>query len=418
MSRNHTPWVSRRSALGLGLATAAAVAVMQPGVPAAQETVKLGALIPLTGGLQSYGEGSMRGVRMAVQQVNAAGGVLDGRQVELVVGDTQTSPQPAVDAAQRLVSVEGVVAMVGALASGNTIPVAQTVTAPGQIPQISNASTAPAITTLDDDDFLFRTVPSDAYQGVALAQMVEEEGDTNVAVLYVNNDYGEGLARAFEEALTEAGGTVTRSDAFEPNQASYRGELSALAGSGADALVLIAYPDDGGLTIVRQSLEEGFFDRFIFTDGMKAEGLLTDIGADYLQGAYGSTAQSVESDATAVWREAYESEYGELPPLPYIDTAYDAAMILMLAIEKAGSTDGAAIRDAIREVSNAPGEPVLPGEFEKAKELIAAGTDIDYVGAGGDQEFDESGDVSGTFEHWAIQDGRFETVRIFDPSQE
>ena len=409
---------SRRAALGFGVAMAAAVAVMQPGTSSAQETVKLGALIPLTGGLQSYGEGSMRGVRMAVQQVNAAGGLLDGREVELVVGDTQTSPQPAVDAAQRLVSVEGVAGIVGALGSGNTIPVAQTVSSTNSIPQISNASTAPAITTLEDDDFLFRTVPSDAYQGVALAQIAADAGDTNVAVLYVNNDYGEGLAEAFEEALTEAGGTVTRSEAFEPNQASYRSELSGLAGTGAEALVLIAYPDDGGLTIVRQSLEEGLFDRFILTDGMKAEGLLTEIGAEYLEGAYGTAARAVESEASELWRAAYEAEYGELPPLPYIDSAYDAAMILLLAIEKAGSTDGTAIRDAIREVSNAPGEVILPGEMEKARELIAAGTDIDYLGAAGDQEFDDNGDVSGTFEHWAIQDGEIATVRVFDPSAE
>lgn len=417
MSTNKGFGLSRRGALALGFAAAAAAALLQPGAPLAQDTVKLGALVPLTGGLQSYGEASLRGVRMAVNQVNAAGGLLGGRQVELVVGDTQTSPQPAVDAAQRLVSVEGVVAVVGALASGNTIPVATTVTAPGRIPQISNASTAPVISTLADDDFLFRTVPSDAYQGVALAKIVAGEGDMNVAVLYVNNDYGEGLARSFQEAFTAEGGSVTRADAFEPNQASYRGELSALAGTGAEALVLIAYPDDGGLTIVRQSLEEGFFERFIFTDGMKAEGLLTQIGAEFVEGAYGSTAQSVETGATAVWREAYEAEYGELPPLPYIDTAYDAAMILMLAIEQAGSTDGTAIRDAIRQVANAPGEVVLPGEIAKARDLIAAGSDINYTGAGGDQEFDDNGDVSGTFEHWVIQDGSFTTVRIFDPSE-
>lgn len=396
---------------------ALAVAAMQPGTSSAQETVKLGALIPVTGGLQSYGEGSLQGIRLAVQQVNEAGGVLDGRQVELIVGDTQTSPQPAVEAAQRLVSVEGVVGIVGALGSGNTIPVAQTVAAPNKIPQISNASTAPAITTLDDDDFLFRTTPSDAYQGVAAARLAVENGDTEVAVIYLNNDYGEGLARAFEEAITEAGGTVTASAAFEPNQASYRSDLSVLANSGAEALVLVAYPDDGGMTILRQSLEEGFFDRFILTDGMKAEGLLTQIGGEYLEGTYGTAARSVESEASEIWRGAYEEAYGELPPLPYIDSAYDAAMILMLAIEKAGSTDGTAIRDAIREVSSAPGEKILPGEWAKAKELIAAGTDIDYSGAAGEHEFDDNGDISGTFEHWAIIDNEIRTVKVFDPSE-
>jgi len=103
--------------------------------------------------------------------------------------------------------------------------------------------------------------------------------------------------------------------------------------------------------------------------------------------------------------------------VPYIDAAYDAAMILMLAVEKAGSTDGTAIRDAIREVSSAPGEKILPGEWAKAKELIAAGSDIDYSGAAGEHEFDENGDISGTFEHWAILDGEISTVAVFDPSE-
>ena len=104
-----------------------------------------------------------------------------------------------------------------------------------------------------------------------------------------------------------------------------------------------------------------------------------------------------------------------MPPHPYIDSAYDATMILMLAMEKAGSTEGPAIRDAIREVANAPGEEVLPGDFARARELIKAGKDINYQGAAGNQEFDGNGDVSGTFEHWAIKDGKIVTLGVFDP---
>jgi branched-chain amino acid transport system substrate-binding protein len=374
------------------------------------EGARVGALIPLTGGLQAYGEGSLNGIRLAVKEINEAGGVLGG-PLELVVGDTQTRAQPAIDAAMRLVSVDGVIGLLGALSSGNTIPVATTVAKPNQIPQISNASTAPAITTLDDDDFLFRTAPSDAYQGVVLANLVENSGIGSVAVLYVNNDYGVGLAEAFEENY---GGTVTSSAAFEPNKASYRGELQSIAGGEPEALLLIAYPDDGGLLILRQSLEEGFFDRFVFTDGMKTAQLVDDIGAEFMNGMFGTAAASVESEASARFAEAYEAEFGELPPLPYIDNAYDAAMIMALAIEQAGSADGTAIRDALREVANAPGEVVGPGDFAKAKELIAAGTAINYEGAAGSHDFDENGDVTGTFEHWAVMDGAITTVEMLD----
>jgi len=391
----------------LKVAALAASAAALMGGTALAEGARVGALIPLTGGLQAYGEGSLNGMRLAAKEVNAAGGVLGG-ELELVVGDTQTRPQPAIDAAKRLVSVDGVVGILGALSSGNTIPVATSVSAVDQVPQISNASTAPAITTLDDGDFLFRTAPSDSYQGVVLADLVTGAGIERVAVLYINNDYGVGLAENFADNF---GGTITGQAAFEPNKASYRGELQGLAGE-AEALVLIAYPDDGGLLIIRQSLEEGFFDNFVFTDGLKTTQLVEDIGAQFMNGMFGTAAANVESEASAAFAAAYEAEYGELPPLPYIDSGYDAAMIMALAIEQAGVAEGPAVRDALREVTNAPGEPVGPGEFARAKELIAAGTDIDYQGAAGNHEFDENGDITGTFEHWAVQDGAIVTVEL------
>jgi len=393
---------------GLKTAAVAALASGLLATTAMAEGARVGALIPLTGGLQAYGESSLNGIRLAIKEVNEAGGVLGG-ELELVVGDTQTRAQPAIDAAMRLVSVDGVVGILGALSSGNTIPVATSVSKPNQIPQISNASTAPAITTLDDDDFLFRTVPSDAYQGVVLANLVESAGIESIAVLYVNNDYGLGLAESFAENY---GGNITSSSAFEPNKASYRGELQGASGGDPEALLLIAYPDDGGLLILRQSLEEGFFDRFVFTDGMKTTQLIADIGAEFMEGMFGTAPASAESEAGDRFAAAYEAEYGELPPLPFIDSAYDAAMIMALAIEKAGVADGVAIRDAIREVANEPGEIILPGDFAKAKELIAQGVDINYEGAAGSHEFDENGDVSGTFEHWAVLEGAITTVEM------
>jgi len=403
-SLNH---LSRIAAVALMAQWAAAFGVQ------AQE-VRIGALIPLSGGLQGYGETSLQGVRLAVEEANAAGGML-GSKVRVIVGNTMTSAQPAVEAAQRLVSVERVHGVVGALSSGSTIPVAQSVTSVNRIPQISNASTAPAISTLKDDGYLFRTTPSDAFQGVALARIARKQGVESVAVLYVNNDYGQGLAESFQASFTAAGGKVTGSAAFAPNQAAYRGELSKLASGDAQALVLIAYPDDGGITIMRQSLEEGLFEKFILTDGMKSEAMIKQLGAEHLEGFYGSSARSTEGKASDLFREIYRKRHGQMPPHPYIDSAYDATMILMLAMEKAKSTDGPAIRDAIREVSNGPGEEIRPGEFARAKELIAAGKDINYQGAAGNHEFDDNGDVSGTFEHWAIKNGKIVTVDVFDP---
>jgi branched-chain amino acid transport system substrate-binding protein len=400
--------LARFAAVGLfGAALAAS--------PVQAETVPVGALMSMTGALAEYGENILTGIELAVDEINDAGGVLDNRQIELVVADDQTAPAVGVDAAQRLISVNRVAGIVGALASGVTIPVATSATVPNQVPQISPASTAPAITELDDDGFMFRTTPHDALQGRVLGDVVQEEGHDTVSVIYVNNDYGRGLAEAFEERFTEIGGTVAESIAYEEGQPSYRGELARVATGGAQALVLIAYPGDG-VPIVRQALEEGLFDAFIFTDGMKSVELIDAIGADILEGMAGTAPEAVEDSEGAVrFRAAYEERHGALPPGPFIDTAYDAMYLLALAIERAGTTEGPAIRDALHEVANPPGEVILPGEWAKAKELLEQGQDVNYEGAAGSQNFDQHGDVPGTFGIWRIVGGEIVTERVVEP---
>lgn len=383
---------------------------------ASGDAIAVGALMPLTGDLQAYGESAVNGINLAIDEINAAGGVL-GRPLELAIGDTQTAPQPSIDAAQRLISVEGVDVVIGPMSSGEAIPVSESVTSKNNVLQLTNSATSPVISDLDDSDLTFRTVPSDAYQGVALAEVVREKNLANLAIIYINNDYGQGLADSFQAAFEAAGGTVSGAVPYEQGQASYRGELQQLADGGAEALVLIGYPENG-ITILKQSLEEKFFDRFVFTDGMKAPEVIEAIGADFLNGSIGTTPQAVaESEAYQSFVKAYETKFGELPPKPYIDTAYDAMMLIALAMEKAGSTEGPAVRDALREVANSPGTEIRTGEWAKALTAIKAGEDIDYIGASGSLEFDDKGDVSGTFAEWAIENGEIVTVRVFEPQR-
>ena len=373
--------------------------------PAAAQDLKIGALMPMTGDLQAYGEANVKGVRLAEKLINEAGGV-NGGKVAVSVADTQTNPQAGVDAAQKLVNVENVNAIVGPMASGVTIPVTTSVTAREGVLTISPSATSPTITTLDDNGFLFRTAPSDAFQGVALASLVAKKGTQKVAIVFVNNDYGQGLADAFEASFS---GTVTAKLPFEPGQASYRGELQRAASGEPEALLLIAYPENG-IVLIRQALEGGYFDKFIFTDGMKSPDVIAQIGADYLNTAYGTSTIAVESKQLEDFKAAYNAEYGELPPLPYIDSGFDATMLIALAAAKAGSNDRSAIRDALLEVASPPGEVVGPGDFAKALELIAAGTDINYDGAAGSQDFDANGDVPGIIGEWTMENGQINDV--------
>ena len=391
------------------------VALLSSSAPAKAD-IKIGLIVPLTGDLGAFGEGMVNGARLAIEEINAEGGVL-GQALRLAIGDTQTKPQAGVDTAQKLVAIEGVSVLLGAQSSGVTIPVALSVSKVQKVLQISAASTSPTITTLDDGDFLFRTVPSDLYQGLALAEVVHETGYRNLAILYVNNDYGDGLARSFEQAFAALGGATSVALAYEPGNPSYRGELAAAARGGGEALLLIGYPEYG-ITILRQALEEGYFQKFVFPDGMKSPVIIEQIG-HYLEGAIGTNpAPLAEAAPVQHFRRSYEERYGEPPAAPFIDGVYDALYLVALAMERAKSADRVAIRDALRAVAGPPGIKVRPGEWAEAKALIAEGREVDYVGAAGDHDFDAAGDVAGTFAFWRIEDGAFVTIKVFKPGGE
>lgn len=392
----------------IAMAGALAGAVAAIG-PAAAQDVKIGAAMPLTGDLAAFGESDAKGVELAVKEINEAGGVL-GKKLGLAIADTRTSPQAGVDAAKKLVSVENVAGIVGALSSGVTIPIAKTVTSQEGVPQISNASTSPVITNLKDNGYLFRTVPSDKLQGVVLGDIVYNEGVRKVAAIYVNNDYGEGLASVFKQQFEKLGGKVTAMLPYEKGKASYRGELGEASEGNPEALLLVGYPQNG-ITIIRQALEGGYFKRFILTDGMKAPEVVDAIGGQYLANTIGSTPTAVASEGAEHFEKAYEAAYGELPPKPFIDTAYDAAYLLALAMQKAGSTDGEKMKNALHEVANPPGVKVGPGEWAKAKDAIENGKDVNYEGAAGPHDFNEHGDVPGVIEHWTFTaEGEVKTV--------
>ena len=231
--------------------------------------VKIGSLSAITGPIPELVADIVDAERAAVADINANGGVL-GETLSLIVADSQCDAKAAVDAANKLVNVEQVVAIAGAICSGGTIGATEAVTTPAGVVMVSPSATSPAITGLSDNDLLFRTAPSDAYQGVALANLALSMGYNKIAVTYANDDYNAGLGKVFIKAYKAAGGTVTAEQVHEPNKPSYRSELATLSGGGAQALALFAYYDGSGLTILRQSLENDLFAKFIGADGMMA----------------------------------------------------------------------------------------------------------------------------------------------------
>lgn len=396
-------------------ALAAAAAMLALTGPAGAQDVKIGALFEVTGPIANFIPPLLDSVKLAVDQVNAGGGILGGR-LTYVVADTQGSPQGAIDAATKLVNVEGVAAIVGALTSGGTITAAQSVAIPAGILMISPTATAPSITDLADNDFVFRLVPSDAYQGLVLAKLLLDQGFSRVALTYANNDYAVGIAETFREAYKRLGGTLTADQVHEEKKTSYRAELATLAQGDPQALVLIAYAGDSGVTIIRQALEAGLFTQFIGTDGLRDNLLIEQIGADNL-GPIFFTSPSSPPGTTAgeKFAKAYSEAFGGTEGKLFVQQVYDATFLTALAIQAAGSTDRAAIRDALRRVANAPGKVIEPGEWAQALDALAAGDDIQYQGASGPIEFDAKGDVPGVIGHFVIADGAYKEVGLVEP---
>ena len=376
----------------------------------------IGHLNALTGSLSYFGAAHGKAADLAASHVNRAGGI-SGGSVVIISRDTGVNPVQGVDSARALVDVESVAAIVGALASGVTIPVATSVTAPNQVLQISHSSTAPGITVLEDDDFLFRTTVSDAAQGVVLGRLAWEQGFKSAGILYINNAYGQGLAERFAETFTELGGTVTASVPHEDSQPTFTAELEKATADGPDVLVTVSYPGQAEIYL-REALEGGYADTFLLVDGVKSQEMVTAIGGGKLDGMLGTAPGAPDSPDRRAFYNAYTLTYGvEAPQEPYLAETYDAVVLIALAAAKAGNTtDSVAIRDALRDVANAPGEVVGPGleGIRTALRLIAEGKDINYEGASGPVDFDENGDVSGPIEIWTVEGDEIASTDRFE----
>ena len=373
---------------------------------------KIGILMDITGPIANFIPPLQNSVNLAVKQVNAQGGLLDGKAVA-VFGDTTGSSQGAVDAAGKLANIENVPVIMGALMSGTTIAAAEAVAIPTGITLLSPTATSPAMTGLKDKDLVYRLVPSDNYQGEVLARMVMDAGIKKVAVTYVNNDYGVGIGQTFIAAYKKAGGEIVAEVKHEEKKDSYRSELATLSKGGATALVVVAYAGDSGGKIVKQSLEGGLFSQFIGTDGLRDDLLIKEVGADALKSSFFSSPTSpADNPAQKTLHDAFNAEFKEGADKAFVDQTYDATFLTMLAIEKAGSTDRTKIAAALREVASAPGEKVGPGDWAKAKALIKAGKDIDYDGAGGAYEFDANGDVTGFIGKFVVDGKSYKQISI------
>lgn len=371
-------------------------------------SVKIGSIAAVTGPIPDLIAPVAAARVKAVEIVNAQGGLSSGK-LDVVSYDSKCDAKSAVDAANKAVNVDRAIAIVGPSCSGASMAAIKTVMVPAGVATLSDSASAPAYTDLKDNDTAFRAAASDAYQGVALAQGVLADGTKTVAVTYANDDYNIGIAKVFIKAFKAQGGKVVAEQMHEPKKASYRSEVATLAKSKAQALVVFSYYGSGGITIVRNSLENGAFDKFYGGESLVSNELIKQLGFANLDGKFKGTIPT--ADKTTDSYKAYEGLGVKRAGDPFVSNGFDSAFLMALAIEKANG-DKSKIPSALRSVASAPGVVIKPGEWKKAKELIKAGKDINYEGASGNLDFDKNGDVSGIYA-WQVptKDG-FQTNKL------
>lgn len=386
-----------------------------PDAPAGPEACHyVATLNPLSGPLGAVGLPLQNAARLAVRDVNRAGPVA-GKRLCLIACDTRTDPSAVGPMLETLAERWPLALVNGAAASASTIQAAA-VTRRRDIPQISCCSTSPVLssTTAADPEanfgHVFRTVPSDALQGVVLAQVARRLSPVaeRVAVIYVDDAYGQSLRAVFTQAFVGAGGQVVAAVPYRPGEPAYDRVIEAAFAEPVDHVVLIAFPTDGA-QVLRDWRTSGLGRdvRWLATDGLRDDKFVLGAGIGATVEVIG-TAPRLEGARFAGFESRYRQEYGGEAPGIFTSNQYDAVLLFALAAARPGASGGAALRAAIRDVSGGTRSPgtsplvVSADELAMALSLAAQGASIDYDGASGAVDVDGAGDVVADYSVWRV----------------
>ncbi len=311
---------------------------------AATGPIKVGEFASMTGSEATFGQSSHEGTLLAVDHLNAAGGVL-GRKMELLMEDDQSQAGQPATVVRKLIARDGVVAVLGEVASSRSLEAAP-ICQQSQIPMISPSSTNPKVTAVGD--YIFRVCFIDPFQGTVMANFARHTLHLKkVAVLTdVKSDYSLGLAKFFKEGFIADGGAIVAEQNYSSGDKDFSAQLTALKAVNPDGIFVPGYYTEVGL-IALQARQLGLNVPLLGGDGWESSSLIP-IGGVSLEGSYFSTHYSPEDTSAAVqdFVKAFRAKYNETPNA-MAALGYDSAMILADAMKRAGTTDGAKVRDAL-----------------------------------------------------------------------
>lgn len=387
-----------------------ALAVGLAAGPARACTDTIGVVMALSGPIGGEGQAAAMGVRMALRDLDKAGGAA-GCDLVADLRDTTSRPSVAAEQARQLIHDAHVRGLIGGLRSPDTIRILAAVTAPELVPQISPGASSPALTRMGEagktNGIFFRTIPSDTLRAVAAAQYALVLGYRRLAIIHPANDDGTDMARAFADAVRKLGGNVVSATQYEAHQASYATVATAAMAGAPEALYLVSDEVDGA-AIARAWIERGGPQKFLLADGMNSAGFIKAVGAKYLNHAFGLSPGAEPTASTAYFEKNFKPFAQLDPDAPGAARSYDAAAIMGLAIAIAGKPDRALVTASIRAAVDPMGTPVTAGPdgFRRALALIKAHRPIRYVGVSGPIAFDRAGDSAAPFNQWKIAGGK------------
>ncbi|WP_175501439.1 ABC transporter substrate-binding protein [Halogeometricum limi] len=389
---------------GGGDSTDAETATESEGDSGGQGSYTIGMVDALTGSLAPYGKRNQRGKDLALEAINEVGIGSESGQLSISVEDSESSNQSGVTAAQKLVEQDGVPLFIGAVGSGVSIAMYDSVTEGSGVVQISQNSTSPELTTRPG---LMRTSPSGSAKGQALAQFIADEGHDTVAVTWINNDYGTGLSEVFAESFE---GDVVFNEPHDQGQSSYSGTLTSMASTNASAWLFLTYANE--MTVMaNEAFDQGYNTNVDYygAESTVAEEILANTPEGSLDGMKGITESApADQDNYKNFVSNFEEAYDSTPTV-WAAYAYDAVTISALAIEAADDFTGDALNEVVRDVTRPEGEEVF--SFEEAAAILRDGgspSDVNYQGVSGPVDIDENGDPPGLYQVYSVQDHSYE----------
>jgi ABC-type branched-subunit amino acid transport system substrate-binding protein len=366
--------------------------------------IYFGIILPQTGSLSNLGPSWLDGVKLAVDHINEDGGIL-GKTLKIINIDSQTDPEIAVSAALDLIENNNVHIIIGAGASDVTIALAESLKAKDVI-IMSPTSTSPRITTLEDNNRLWRTAPSDIFQGNYMASKAIDLSFMRASIFYQDDSYGKGVSDGFISTYESRGGELLKSISFEAGLSTYISQLRELFADSIDVVILPTYINCARIILDQwHGLDLG--GNWIISEANFQQSILTSM--DSVEGIYVvEIAPAEDTD----FKTIFKNKYG-IDPMTFSANCYDAVMVLALAIERAGTLAINSIIESLPEVACPWGTTIGIGkdEYTRGVNILETGGDINYEGASGKIDFDGNGDVTDVnFKLWLIQDGEFVEV--------